>query len=220
MGPTEYSQTPWPSKRRPSWLVVAAAGFAALVFLVAFIWAFSQCVTYKKGAEARIAAAVTEAEKRKAEELEQGFQAERDRLRNKYTTDSVIANVTLRYPRDWSFYLDQDSSARTQIDAIFHPVVVAEGSPGTYGLRLQIVQRLYDKVVADYQNEIERGELKASPIKVSGINGLRLDGQIDRTHSGALVLFPIRDKTLVISTEARDYLSVFNAAIAKLTFTP
>lgn len=197
-------------------------GLAVLCLLLGagFIWALTGYLDYKSNTDKKIAAGVAEAEKKKAAELEAGFQIERNRLFNTYTTDPVIANVTLEYPRDWSFYLEQDTKGRPQIDAKFHPRVVMAGSPSTVGLRLRIEPTLYDDVVADYQRAIEQGELTASPLQASGVNGLRLDGQIDRDHRGAVVIFPIRDKTLVISTESTDFISVFNEAISKLSFTP
>lgn len=221
MEPIQYSAPPSRPKTVRSLLtpllIVAAL---AIALGIGFIWAFSQYLSYKNDAAAKIAAAVSEAETKKATELEAGFQAERDRLFNKYTTDPVIANVTLRYPRDWSFYLEQDTSDNEQINAIFNPTVVTKGNPGTYGLRLQIVQDLYSDVINDYQNEIERGEVSATPLTIGGTNGLRLEGQIDSHHTGALVAFPIRDKTLIIRTDSRDFISVFNDAVGKLIFTP
>lgn len=188
--------------------------------LAGFVWSFSQYKTYKNDADVLIAEAVEQAKAEQATELEAQFQMERDRLYNTYVTDPVLANISLQYPRDWSFYLEQSTTGRIQIEAIFHPTVVAKADPGTYGLRLQLLQQLYSDVVDDYQRAIEKGELNATPIQSNNVDGLRLDGQIDNDHTGALVILPIRDKTLVISTEANDYLSVFNEAIGKLVFTP
>lgn len=201
-------------------LIAIILGVVCLALAAAFVWALGGYLDYKSNTEKKITAAVAEAENKKTKELETGFQTERNRLFNKYTTDPVIANATLEYPRDWSFYLEQDTKSKTQIDAKFNPTVVVEGSPGTVGLHLQIVQQLYDDVVADHQRSIEQGELTASPLQISGVNGLRFDGKIDHDHVGSMVVFPIRDKTLIVSTESNDFVSVFNEAISKLSFTP
>lgn len=209
-------------RKKPIALIAAIVlGGLLLVCLVGLVWSFSQYRTYKSDADKLIAEAVDTAKAEQAAELESNFQTERDRLYNTYAIDPVLGNVTLQYPRDWSFYLEQSTTTgRTRIDAIFHPTVVAKADPGTYGLRLQLLQQLYSDVVEDYQRAIDRDELTATPVKSNGVDGLRLDGQIDTDHTGSLVILPIRDKTLVISTEANDYLSVFNEAISTLVFTP
>ena len=207
-------------KRNRAPLLAGVFGGLFILTLAAFIWAFTQYLDHKNNVDGKVAAAVTEAEKNKAAELEAGFQAERDRLFNKYTTDPGLANVTLEYPRDWSFYLEQEASSREQINAIFHPTVVASGNPGTYGMRMQLVQRLYSEVTDDYRKGVEDGTILASPVRNGSVEGLRYEGQIDRDHNGAVVVFPVRDKTLLIFTDSKEYIGVFNEAVAKLVFTP
>ncbi len=229
MDPTVYNQPPaapptmakHKSKHTaPIWVAIVL-GVLLVIAVGSFVWAFMGYNTYKNDAQSKIDIAVEEAKKVQAEDLEKGFQSQRDRLFNTYKSDPSLANIQIQYPRDWSLYLEQSTSSKTQIDAIFHPTVVEKKDPSSYALRLQLFQELYNEVVDDYQNAIENGEIKAQPITSNGVNGIRLEGAIDKDHSNAaLVIFPIRDKTLVITTESRDHLTVFNDAIAKLIFTP
>lgn len=194
------------------------------VFLVAFIglfvWAFLNYQDHKKNVDGKVSEAVKTAEAAKTTELEAAFKVERERLFNKYTTNPVLANVTLEYPRDWSFYLEEDQNSSTQIQAIFHPTVVQNSDPGTYGMRLRLEAKLYSEVLDDFEKDIEDGLILVTPIKNGDTSGVRLDGQIDRDHNGSMIMFPIRDKTLIVQTDSKEYLSVYEEAIKKLVFTP
>lgn len=207
-----------PSRHHPArtWAIIATLLF--LIFTGLFGWAFSQYQSYKNDIQPKIDTAVDAAVKTKQNELEESFQLERERLKLPFRTNDRFANVSFLYPRDWSQRLIEKESGRIQIEAIFHPGVVQDEQ--VYALRLQVRQETYDSVLRNYQQKIERGELKAQPVKNNGTPGVRLDGQYERDRDGAMIIFPIRDKTLVLLTESKEYLRVYNEIIKSLNFTP
>lgn len=215
-----YSPPPpaTPSPHHPARLVAIIATLLLIVFIGLFAWAFSQYRSYKNDVQPKIEAAVDTGVKAKQKELEESFQLEREQLKLTFRTNDRIANVSFKYPRDWSQSLVEKESGNLQIEAIFHPTVVQEGK--VYALRLQIHQQPYDDILGDYQKKIENGDLKAQPIKNSGTPGIRLDGKYEKDRDGALIIFPIRDKTLVLMSESTEYLRVYNEIIKSLEFTP
>jgi hypothetical protein len=214
--PATMSPPPPPHHPARIWAIIAT--LLLLVFIGLFGWAFSQYQSYRNDVQPKIDTAVDGAVKLKQKELEESFQLERERLKLTFRTNDRIANVSFMYPRDWSQYLTEKESGRLQIESILHPTVVQEGQ--VYALRLQVYQQTYDDVLRPYQTKIEKGELKAQPIKNGSTPGVRLDGQYERDRDGALVVFPIRDKTLVLMTESKAYLRVFNEVVKTLNFTP
>ncbi len=217
-GYDQAALTPTPPPRHPAraWAIIATV--LLLIFVGLFAWAFSQYRSYRDDLQPKIETAVEGAVKAKQKELEESFQLERERLKLTFRTNDRIANVSFLYPRDWSQYLVEKESGRLQIEAIFHPTTVQAGQ--VYALRLQVYQQTYDDVLRPYRGKIEKGELKAQPIKNNGTAGVRLEGQYTRDRDGALVIFPIRDKTLVLLTESKAYLRVFNEVVKTLNFTP
>jgi hypothetical protein len=198
--------------------VAALTSVLLLVSIGLLVWTYSQYLSYKNDIQPKIDVAVDAAVKAKQSELEQSFQLERERLKIPFRTNESIANVSFQYPRDWSQYLVEKESGSIQIDAAFHPGLVREDT--IYALRLQVHEESYDDVLSDYQNEIEKGEVRAQPIKISNTPGVRLDGRYDRDREGSLVIFPIRDKTLVLTSESTAYARVYNEILKTLSFTP
>jgi hypothetical protein len=220
-GSTSYNPQPMITSSRPHHTarrVAILASFLLIVCIGLLIWTYSQYLSYKNDIQPKIDAAVAVAVQTKQDELERSFQLERERLKSTYRTNDTIANVSFQYPRDWSQYLVEKESGRVQIDASFHPGVVQDEK--IYALRLQVHQRSYDDVLGEYQKKIEKGEVRAQPIKNSNTSGIRLDGQYERDREGSLIIFPIRDKTLVLMSESTAYARVYNEIIKTLSFTP
>lgn len=229
MEPQAYYPTPQPANstgkhlgpkkdRKP--LIIIILSIIVIILITGFIWALMNYMEQKNNVDGIVGEAVEKGKAEQKEQSEVAFQRERDALHYDFRTDANIANVAFKYPRDWSQYIEQNVTSKDQISAIFHPGFVQKGDPGTYALRFQLKQTLYADVLKDYQRAIERGELSASNIKNGQVEGVRLAGKIDRDHNGVVVLFPIRDKTILLSTESPDYTGVFDEVLKSLSFTP
>lgn len=194
------------------------ATILAVIFLVLFVWAYQKYINQRDDVQAQIDSAVDQALVEKTQNLEAEFETERNSVTDTFRTNDSIANVSFAYPKHWSQYLVENERSTTQIEAIFHPEVVQKDK--VYALRLKIIQSNYDDVLDDFQTRIKRGEVKATPIKSNNISGVRLEGAYERDRNGSLVLFPIRDKTLFLSTESTDYSKAYESIIQSLSFTP
>jgi hypothetical protein len=53
------------------------------------------------------------------------------------------------------------------------------------------------------------------------VKGVRLEGFLEKDKEGIMVMFPLRDKTLRIWTESKEFSGDFNnIVIKKLSFSP
>lgn len=198
------------------------ASFFAVAGVVLAVYYFMQYRQASTNLDGQIAVAVEEAEAAKTVELEADF-AERSKSPNDvYRAPSQLGSVAVTYPKTWSSYVIEDSGSGTVLEGYFHPGTVPDVRGAVpFALRVELDSTEYDGEVEKLQRAVEKGELKASAVRVNGELGVRFDGQIDRDISGAIVLLPLRDRTLKIWTENPDYLKDFNDIILpQLTFVP
>jgi hypothetical protein len=213
-----------------TWVILFTVMTILFVSSASFgVWAFIQRSDYKNNSDKKAAAAVAAAEDVQKAKLEADF-AEREKSPFRdYHGSSTFGSVSFQYPKTWSAYVDQSSSSSQSVDGYFYPLVVPGiQSKSAFSLRIQVVQQQYDQVLQQYQSQITSGKLRAvafKPPKLAGdatvLPGTKLDGALDSTKQGSMVLMKVRDKTLKIWTESHDFTSDFNNTIlATLTFSP
>lgn len=180
---------------------------------------------YRDNVQEKIDAAVAVAIDEREKELSIEF-AEREKtpLVN-YTGPSEFGTVSIDYPKTWSAYVDESKSGSTPVDGYFHPSFVPGTNSGTsFALRLEVLEKTYDKELSQYASGVKRGEVRVAPIKlekVPSVAGSRIDGEVERDKQGSVVLFPLRDKTIKISVLTDTFVDDFNNIILKnMSFQP
>lgn len=199
-------------------LFLSAAGFA--------FWAFSERNDYKNNVDKKIDAAVDKAVEESKKEQEKDF-AEREKSPNKeYKGPEKYGSVVIKYPKTWSVYVDESGDSSMPLSGYFNPNYVpgiqAEGV--TYALRMDISEEEFDSILSKYDEDSKSGKVSVAPISavnVAGVNGVRVDGQIEENKRGSVVVFPLRDKTLILTVESEQFVNDFNEIILKnMSFTP
>lgn len=196
-------------------LGVLVAGLAG-----GFIWAYANYTDQRDHTNSKINAAVAEAKKEQSAADEKQFvEREKEPYRQLIGPDD-FGRVTFDYPKTWSVYVPK--SDNRGYEAYLHPVAVpAVTSTQPYALRVSIGQQSYDSVVSGYSSLVRRGDLKSTPIEVNGFSGVRLDGKFSATKTGSEVVFKVRDKTLVVSSDIDSFRSDFDDIVLKsLSFVP
>jgi hypothetical protein len=191
-------------------------------------WAFTGRQDYKNNVDAKIAVAVVEAEKLTTEKNTLAFAEESKSPLKEYVGPSSYGSVTVKYPKTWSGYVAAGIKANEPLNAAFHPDVVpatqSSKSPQAIALKVRVVNEPYDNVVEELQGYIEQGKTSASPYalpKMPEQVGMMFKGAISNELSGVQVVLPLRDKTLVITTESDQYISDLETHILpNITFVP
>lgn len=203
-----------------SFFVLLSLGLTVFGF-----WAFAERQEYKNKSDQKAAKAVELAKEQFAQEKEKEF-AEREKNPHKeYKGPATYGSVDIVYPKSWSAFVTETPRGSTPIDGYFHPDVVPGIDSGTsFALRLEVTGRAYDEELRQYESQAKSGKVKVSPYKVPKVAdtlGARVEGEIGNGAKGIVVLFPVRDKTLKISTEAEQFRGDFdNIIMANLTFVP
>lgn len=201
-------------------LLVLSIGFGA--------WAYASMSDYKNNSDKKSAEAVAAAEAAQKTKLDAEY-AEKEKSPNKvYVGPSAYGSVSFSYPKTWSGYVES-TNTQTPVDGYFHlDIVPGVQSKVPYGLRVQVSSQPYDQVVMTYQQNIDKGSLKAAaylPPKMAGnpnaSAGLKFDGQLTENTTGSAVVLKLRDKTLLVWTEVPERVKDFNDIIlASLTYSP
>ena len=214
---------PMPKRRDVMSLVKTIAiitlSLLSLTFIGLFIWMFVQYDEKRTDVDGQIAEAVVEAVDANTTKLENEF-TEREKYPFKtFAGPADYGELTFEYPKTWSVYVAKDASAGGDFEAYFNPVEVNVVSETTIdSLRLIIKDDAFDNVAAEYQDALEADPptLKLDSITIGQENNIpasRYTGLIPGTEfNGYIVLFKIRDKTVIMQTDSvlfeEDYVKI------------
>ncbi|MDO4271412.1 MAG: hypothetical protein Q4C83_00295 [Candidatus Saccharibacteria bacterium] len=214
-----------------SGLLVSTIALAVLLVVAAggFIWAFIQYNDWKSNGEAKIAAAVSTAKDEQKKADNEAFAIEQNKPYLTYKGPSDMGSVEFNYPKTWAAYRSTAEGATDKFELYFQPYVVPQVKDGTtpYAMRVKVTTEPYQDVLEDYNDLVEDGEATASTLIIgktdsfAGYEGVRVDGQLTDTINGSVAVFKVRDKTLQVFVDNKEYLSYFNDVVLKsLKFTP
>lgn len=189
-------------------------------------WAFMGRQDYKNNTDKKVSAAVNEAAQiQKAEDKKAFDEAEKNPL-DTFIGSAAFGNITVKYPKTWSAYIEQSEKDSTPIDAYFNPSFVprSDDPESSFALRIQLVQQSYDTVISQFAAQVTNKTVTVAPYKlekVPSVVGARVQGQIKPTKQGTMVVLPLRNLTLEIWTESKTFEGDLDNIILKnLTFVP
>lgn len=191
-------------------------------FIGLFIWINSQYIDVSTDVEGQIAEAEAKARHEQEEkDLAQYAEDEKYPLRS-FVGPVNYGQLSFEYPKTWSVYVAADASKGGDYNAYFNPLVVDAVSPTTVNaLRLTIRNLPFDNVVAEYQGAvaIEGAGLSVEAVTVNGTTAQRYTGKIPGTEfTGVIVVFGIRDKTVILRTDAMPFVNDFDALLSTVQF--
>lgn len=214
-------------KQRSAVTIILLAFFIllSLCLMLFGFWAFAGRQDYKNNVDKKIAVAIDAAKQQVSADKEKEF-AERDKNPNKeYKGPGTFGSVDILYPRTWSAFVTEDAKAPQPVNGYFHPEFVPGIQSGTaFALRVQVTNQSYDQELKQFEAKAKSGKVTVAPYKAPKVPealGARVEGEINNNQKGIIVLFPLRDKTLKISTESEQFRADLDTIIlANLTFIP
>jgi hypothetical protein len=199
-----------------------------VAFLVALgfgVWAYTSRQDYKDNSDEKAAAAVTAAEAVLSEKKEAEF-AEREKEPLKtYKGPATFGSVEIQYPKTWGAFITEKDNGSELIDGYMHPNFVPGMDSGTaFAIHFEVVNTSYDQELKKFENATESGKVTVSPAsapRVPGTAGVRIVGEVESKKQGTVLLFPLRDKTLKITSESTAFTNDLDNIILKnLIFVP
>lgn len=198
----------------------------AIIFIIttviaggAFAWALINYFDQKDNVDTKVSSAVATAVKDQADKDAAAYEKLENDPTRTFAGPEDYGELTFKYSKAWSVYVDKDASSGDMYQAYLNPVTVPPvSSSQRYALRVTIQTKDYEDVIDSFQTLVKRGDLKSSSVKVGGADGTRLDGNFTKDIRGSAVVFKIRDKTVTLRTDANTFKDKFNALIKTVTF--
>lgn len=212
-----------PPAQRPIGLIVAIiiSSLFALVFAGLTVWAYLAYIAEKTDVEAQIK---LESSKKVKEQEEKDAATYAEALKRpywKFDGPADYGELNFLYPKTWDVYVANDGRDGKDFEAYLDVGTVPPVSDKQpFSLRVTISNTSYDKVVAKYNDQIKKNELKSTPVKANGQDGIRLDGAFTKDLRGSAVIYKIRDKTLIMETDINsgEIKTDFEALIKTIKF--
>lgn len=207
------------------WIIVTILlGVVTLGLGILSIWLYQEYSTAKTDVNSQIEEAVAVAVDNQMKESEAACAELLKEPNLEFVGPEDYGLLSFAYPRTWSVYVAKDASSGGDYEAYLHPVVVnmpAQNTP--FALRVIIRNKSYESVLKEYENKIKNGDVKSSVFVVDKgdgktENGTRLDGNIDGKLIGAAVLLKVRDKTVILRTDANTFMTDFNKLIKTIAY--
>lgn len=243
MQPQMYTQQPMPPvnpqapqqpmtaaqlKKKHTFLIpFVITAVVTVAFIGLFIWAYMGMVDYKNNVTPKIDAAVKVAVQNESTRKDTEFiEKEKNPLKT-YTGPDTFGGIVFQYPKTWSAYVIQKDpgGGSNPVDGYFHPDYVPDVAGKTaFALHVRVLDKSYDDQLKSLEGKIKSGKVKMvayNPAKQKAVVGARLDGEINVGQKDHMILLPLRDKTIEISTESDQFLGDFEKTVLEtLNFTP
>ncbi len=206
-----------------SLLAVCLVGVSVLAFL-----SYQQAQDYKNNVNQKITAAVTENTKAVKAEEARAYAEESQFPLKPFLGPDTYGSVKVMYPKVWSGYLNSNNS-NTPVDFYAHPDIVpspvgSSNNAPSLALHIEVINQVYSTVIRQYEPLQKQNKVTVKPYSLAKsptIVGARVDGQLTQQKKGSVVLMPMRDKTLRITTESESYAKQFNEIILpNIEFVP
>lgn len=206
-------------------IVIIALSLVSVTFIGLFIWMYIQYDDKRTDVDGQIADAVVKAVDENTTKLENEF-AEREKYPFKtFAGPADYGELTFEYPKTWSVYVAKDARKGGDFEAYFNPLEVNEVSDvDIAALRVKILDTAIDDVTAEYQSELEGEDAKMTFESItigqnSDITANKYTGVIPGTEfNGYVVVFKIRDKTVVVQSDSVLFADDYNRILASVRF--
>ena len=209
-------------------VAIVVLTLVAIVFIGLFIWKEMEYDQLQANWQAETDMAVATAKDEQAMELSKRYNEEKKYPYLTFTGPADYGQLSFEYPKTWSVYVQQSATNGGDFAAYFNPVQVNEVSDQTINaLRVTILTQSFDEVVKDYQGFVDHPDAPMTMTSIEigdaekGIHQTanRYDGELPGTElQGSIVIFKIRDKTVILQTDSEIFIPEFNKLLGTITF--
>ncbi len=203
-------------------IALALVSAGAIVLAALLIGANTKLSTVQTDIDGQIDAAVAIAVANNTTQMEAEF-AEREKYPYRsFAGPADYGSLTFEYPQTWSVYVAKDAVKGGDFEAYLNPLEVEPISNSTVNaLRVSIRDTTFDRAVANYDSSVKNGKMTFETREVGGIianlyKGKLLTGELE----GAVAIFKLRDKTVILQTDSMLFLDEFNRLLDTVTVIP
>lgn len=200
-------------------IVLVLVSIVAVVFIGLFAWKYVEWDSVKTDVDGQIDAAVAMAKAELRAEMEEEF-TEREKYPYKtFTGPTDYGSLSFEFPKTWNVYIAKDASNGGDFEAYFNPGEVQTVSTSTINaLRVTIKDQAFDTAVRSYDNYVNNNRLTLTTRLVGGTIANVYTGELMNRLYGAMAAFKLRDKTVMLQTDANIFSDEFYRLLDTVTF--
>lgn len=191
-------------------ILLVVTSLLAIVFIWLYIQKYIEWDTISTDFDGRLNAQVAIAVADNTTQMEAEF-AEREKFPYKtFTGPADYGSFSFQYPQTWSVYIAKDAANGGDFEAYFNPVEINPiSTTSVNALRMKIRDATFDSVAKSYESSIKSGKLTLKNQEVGGVLANIYTGQISNSQRGAIMILKLRDKTVILQTDAEIFLDEF-----------
>ncbi len=154
---------------------------------------------------------------KRSQALNQEFIEREKQPFTQFVAPEDLGRLAFSYPKTWSVYIAQNSASSYK--AYLNPKKIRPiNSSSRYALRLEIKNRSYEVVKHQFDSLVKSGKLKLEVVKINGQNSILLRGKFNQYIEGSAVVFKLRDKTVILSTDAKQFETDFAKIVDSISY--
>lgn len=206
--------------RSTLWIIITIiSALTAVAFIILFIWMYNKWNDADTNVQGQINSAVAIARSEATEKAEREFEEREKNPYKIFSGPADLGSLTFEYPKTWSLYEEEDASTNNDFSAYLNPDKVPPVNSGNpIALRVMILNESYDNYIQNYQGRVEDGSMTLTVAPVGGANANIYKGLLDNDFQGIAAILKIRDKTVVIQTDALLYEAEFNYILSTVSY--
>ncbi len=200
-------------------IILVLVSLVAVAFIALFVWKYLEWETLRTDVDGQIDAAVATAVAENTTKLEADF-VEREKYPYKtFTGPADYGSLSFEYPRTWSVYIAKDTSTGGDYEAYLNPAEVQPiGLTTINALRVTIRNATFDTIVRNYENYVKQGILTLTTRQIGSAVANVYTGKLPNNLQGILTIFKLRDKTVMIQTDAELFATEYYKLLDTVTF--
>lgn len=209
-------------------IVIILVSLIAVTFIGLFIWMSMQYNEVQAGVDEEIRLAVANGKDEQYKQDLAKFENDEKYPYKTFAGPVDYGQLTFEYPKTWSVYVAAAATDGGDFNAYFNPVQVdAVGKDTINALRVTIKNKSFEDVTEEYQRMMDRKDSNLTVQSVvignaeknSEVTANRYNGTIPDTElNGFIVVFKIRDKTVILQTDSVLFEDDFNKLLETITF--
>lgn len=220
--PTAAPYDPYSQKAKRGMIetiVLVIVSLIAVVFIGLFIWKYLEWDSVKTDVDGQIDAAVALAVSENTTRLENEF-LEREKYPYKtFSGPADYGSLNFEFPKTWNTYIAQDATNGGNFEAYLNPGEVQPVSTQTINaLRVQILNQSFESVAQNYEYLTSAGQLAITTRNVGSSVANVYTGTLPNNIRGIATIFKVRDKTILLQTDAELFAEEYYKLLDTVTF--
>lgn len=202
-------------------ILLIVVGLVALTFIGLFIWMLTKWQTAYDDVQGQIDTAVATAVNEEATRLETEFTEREKYPYKKFAGPADYGELSFEYPKTWSAYVAKDASSGGDYEAYLNPDVVPPIANNTIvSLRVTIKDSSIEQVLKTYESNIKSNKLTLTVRPVGGENANIYTGEQPGggRPQGIAAVFKLRDKTVILQTDAMIFQEDFYKILDSVSY--